>query len=754
MKRTSFLAALLLVLSGFAVAQDKQPAPTAASLIEQGKFAEEQRDFVQAETIYALAAQAALTAQNPELASQAKDALGRVKLRIAGIAATPQSEDDPMICRLAERLDSIWHYDEKTARPALEAAYRDVALFGAIAVPWLEKAIQAPYTLCRYQLRSDPPRYIRALALMTGPEGSAALERQLTSNDPIARRAVAQYSDPVRHRAILLRALKDPAQAVREQAIQTLSNSFDADLFDAMLAAGREGSGSALDWIGMMRPAQLLQDAANPALSAGVRSRALAQLGAVGSFRPDVGAIDSLLSLARPPQTDSVRTMAMSTLAAGAVERWKPLDQDVARHIEDVILPALDSYPRPEALQVLMAVGGARSLVAIVEKVMFDDTGEELGAISRILARSTSADFLAVVAGFAKAPAPIRNIQNNATADQVHQMLRAWLETMVMQDISSADIARGATLLDSGSKRLYVERVVVPWIQAKMASGSSSAKLPAIDPSFVKLLREIAADGFQGYMSAAAMGFGATGDPKVLPDLLALVNEGGIDNYLPLAVKRITADDPARIRTLLELMLANKSITAQRFSETFRMMVGTRQPAELLALVNSLWSKANADRLMAFVAGCVPGPEGSAFLLAHYAELDPAASDTRVSMIVRFGTELYEPATEVIGAALRDPNRDVRQRAQGVFESFKQQQQIVDGFNDWMKTDKQSKQTVTELMQLLESSNPDVVIGAVKALAAMKARSSYPKLVGLLEKHKGDEAVKTAVMAAIDQLAQ
>ncbi|MEO6708249.1 MAG: hypothetical protein ABI054_05040, partial [Planctomycetota bacterium] len=252
----------------------------------------------------------------------------------------------------------------------------------------------------------------------------------------------------------------------------------------------------------------------------------------------------------------------------------------------------------------------------------------------------------------------------------------------------------------------------------------------------------------------AASGLGATGDPKVLPDLLALVGDGGIDGNLAVAVKRITADDPARIRTLLELMLANKSITAQRFSDTFRMMVGTRQPSELLAMANALWSKANADRLIAFVAGCVPGPEGSAFLLAHYAELDPAASETRVSVVERFGAELYEPATEVIGAALRDSNAQVRQRAQNVFERFKQQQQIVDGFNDWMKADKQSKQTVTELMALLDSANSDVVIGAVKALAAMKARSSYPKLVGLLEKHKGNEAVKTAVMAAIDQLGQ
>ncbi|MEO7153236.1 MAG: hypothetical protein ABI054_01215, partial [Planctomycetota bacterium] len=165
MKRISFAAVFFTVLSSLSLAQDKQVAPSAASLIEQAKFAEEQRDFVKAQDLFTAAMKAAMAAQDPELAKQASEALGRVKLRAVGIGEAPLSDEDPMICRLAERMFSLWSFGENTQ--GLEDAYNDIALFGAIAVPWLEKAIQGPYRLCDYEIRSDPPVLVRALALMT-----------------------------------------------------------------------------------------------------------------------------------------------------------------------------------------------------------------------------------------------------------------------------------------------------------------------------------------------------------------------------------------------------------------------------------------------------------------------------------------------------------------------------------------------------------------------------------------------------------
>ena len=89
-----------------------------------------------------------------------------------------------------------------------------------------------------------------------------------------------------------------------------------------------------------------------------------------------------------------------------------------------------------------------------------------------------------------------------------------------------------------------------------------------------------------------------------------------------------------------------------------------------------------------------------------------------------------------------------------MFERFKAERAIADEFKAWRNEEKKAKQTISELLPLLDSSNSDVLIGAVKALAAMKARECYPKLILLLDKHRNDERLKAAVMVAIDELSK
>ena len=70
----------------------------------------------------------------------------------------------------------------------------------------------------------------------------------------------------------------------------------------------------------------------------------------------------------------------------------------------------------------------------------------------------------------------------------------------------------------------------------------------------------------------------------------------------------------------------------------------------------------------------------------------------------------------------------------------------------WTATASEARTTIDELLKLTESPNVDVVVGAVKALGALKASAAYPKLVRLLERK--DPEIKTAVQAALDKLGE
>src|SRR5688500_9592521 len=131
---------LLLAFPAFAPAQDKAQAPTAASLIEQALYAEEhERDFEKAAKLFDSALGAATRARDEGSKLVALAGAERARARAAGIPAAPQGENDPLVCRVAERI-FIYQHHTPTSAEAKEAL-RDLALLGAIAVPWLERAI-------------------------------------------------------------------------------------------------------------------------------------------------------------------------------------------------------------------------------------------------------------------------------------------------------------------------------------------------------------------------------------------------------------------------------------------------------------------------------------------------------------------------------------------------------------------------------------------------------------------------------------
>ena len=118
----------------------------------------------------------------------------------------------------------------------------------------------------------------------------------------------------------------------------------------------------------------------------------------------------------------------------------------------------------------------------------------------------------------------------------------------------------------------------------------------------------------------------------------------------------------------------------------------------------------------------------------------------------RFGNELYQPAVQVLGQALEDSDDRVRQAARAAFQKFKAQREAMEEFKAWMSTDKAARDSTAQLVALLENPNKDVVLGAVRSLATLKAKSALPALVKLLEKNDPD--VKKAVQDAITKIGE
>src|SRR4029077_12892985 len=90
------------------------------------------------------------------------------------------------------------------------------------------------------------------------PSAMAALDRGLDSPDPVVRKAVL-WGDPVKHRKLFDRALKDPNPAVMANAISALSRIDDPALLEVMQASvgGKPGEGNphyAAEWLVRVRP--------------------------------------------------------------------------------------------------------------------------------------------------------------------------------------------------------------------------------------------------------------------------------------------------------------------------------------------------------------------------------------------------------------------------------------------------------------------------------------------------------------------
>jgi HEAT repeat protein len=731
------------------VSQEKPAVQSAASLMEQGRFAEgQERDFVKAKKLYDQAQAAAAREGRLDMVTAAGEAAARAERRAAGIASgLPEEANDALTCRMAERLESLWRFGPDTEES--KQAFSDIALLGALAVPWLEKAIAGPYVLCGRQLGESQAPYVRALALMSAPEGAAALERLLSSPDPLARRAVAEYAAADRHRAILMRALKDPAEAVRVQALESLTRSSDPALLGTVVEFAKGGTDAALNWLRAFRPGELLRLGASTELSPAVRREALRCFRDVQIFVPDAAAIDALLSIARESSDLELRVNAMDALVSGLNRKWRPVSAAISARVEAALLAAPDAFPSQYFLPALGVVGSSAALPLLVERTAtVEDIGAAYGAVTRILGAAGPGDFPLVVAALGKSST------GQSPTEQIANQLRQWLGRACLDGVSSAQLAAGAEALPPAHRRAYVDRVAGEWLSACVERADAGGAVPKLDAASIQFLRTIIGERQDNLRAKAILALGLGGEASLIPELMGYHQGDELNDSVRSALAAITRNDPKRVETVLRALLSVRTLSRQSLQQACEQILKPLQPKELLLAVSACWKPAQAERLCALVARLVPGSEGTQFLLAHYKELDATAVEVRGQVIERFGRDLHEPALDVIGAALRDPSDNVRAKASQAFERFRNEQQRVREFEAWRSSELRAAQTIAELLPLLDNANPDVVIGAAKALGALKARACTPKLISLHEKFAENERVNSVLRQVVDQLAQ
>jgi hypothetical protein len=782
--RGLFLSA---ALGGLVMAQERaattatnQPSGSSRSLLEQAHYAEtHQRDFAAAEAGYRQAVEVARAANDAKGAEAAQAALDALLVRQGKQAAQQDFDEIPAGAMQALSLPP----DEAT---------RDLVLYGDAVVPLMTRLALAA-TDERVVIRADGREYTRGysqvfavgvLAKIATQASDEALLRVLGSKDPVLRREVVNRCSSSRT-GVLLAAAKDPVEAVRTGAVRKLFGGEDprtAELARPLAAAGMSEAVKWLcehDWRSAWDLAEkgipnydlqrVVQDLRNGAMrSEGIRALQEAVDRRAASTNPAFRkAVEPLLfQLAVSLQTDAATgnrytPEALAALHAMARKSGLPLFIQV--------LSSSEADPAQRLMTAAAYVQGLpqndEAVLAAVEQLLPERSTTRpvpsqafLGLVAALAARTDSkhdlealekvASWWGARVGFAEGDAARQTLV--AEAIGVGRLLRTTAQRNAAM--------RVATDLPKAFDR-ELDRETGLW-----AAGS----FPAEAVVLVDWLMDTRASAYEGSIALAIQ---AACDPaRALPLLCDLVaNEGTIKpggGQAAEIVRRALAVDPAAAKALMSERLERHAAEAASGSPAALArltrqvhLTATLPPAEAAALLRKAAEKASpacklrlASPSQAMLAsGATVSPELLAAMveLLSSADLD-ADPDTLVEAVNVFCATLHEPALPLIGKALRSSSQAVRESAQGAMNAFRKQREALEEFDLWMQAARQEASTTSQLVALLASQDRAVVLGAVKALAAVKARNALPALVALLA--RDDKELTSAVDAAIDAM--
>jgi hypothetical protein len=593
----------------------------------------------------------------------------------------------------------------------------------------------------------------------------------LDSSDPLLRRQVIQSARDD-HGALFAKAIDDPIDALRELATQRLLQSKDPSTGTALETLARRNVTNALYCLAELDPLRALAVLEEPWATQGHADQVTSGIGQ-HAIRPMTReTVIGVVRLGWESKSELGRATARRTL--NSIRRDGTANA-VTYEVESVRVPALrealDQAPPEMRMMFAHMLDDAAALDAVLaflssangpldESVARTVEHQLRQCIERASNRSElaekffdltlrSTDWNRHEAAVAKGE---RSPDNSA--------LTAFAYATITSNATLDDAPRIARMFAKipAPQRRYVCRDVANWLlgprETLDLASFGPGRLPVEFGDVGVVLLETDANEFG---RAALYCLRGSGDPRLL-ELVAGASYSM--NVFPGRELQIVLEDaalsqPQKLSDLLFARIEPHVHAATLPFETGHALdkaLGLSAPFAT-AFLDRLWATNPSQELRHRALGNYCQYQRGDGVLAKLSELYPSIEplgsslDIRALVLRRFGDNLYEPALELLGAALRDRDANVRAGAQGAFEAFRKHREAIEEYEAWRQASDDARETVAQLVALLASDNKDVVRGAVEALGAVKARTALPQLVALLG--RDDAELKAAVNKAI-----
>jgi len=759
----SVLHSLALALLAFGAHSQNQTAPatqTPRALLERGALAEEQqRDFAGAQKLYEQAEAAAKAAGDTKTAAEASAAKERVLARQGATTPGVAKPDEALQERLRQRaLNMLYGRPHVTDSVTARGSASQLIDLGPEIADVLEEVLHDTQAVRGEHV--PPFAAAAALAGMETADTDRRLIRAYDSPDPIVRKAVVGVAKAPRFLELNLRAANDPVGSIRTDATSMLLNSSDARAAEFISKLARDGSAPAMEWLARHAPQRCVALAEDAAIHVEWRTHALKSL--------EVSDSAQLTPLqARLARLVRLNAGASNSLAAAARKAANGAPELEAAQRE-ALLPELE-----------------RELLAI-ESLDFDSW-----AIGRLQVNSSSRMEDAFRAAFERR----RSSGNTTDLDD----LVYFAGRLIGERVDTAQFERWAALAlaapsnwpsitaHASSRTARFEEFVLDHLAFASSAAQVSAwtglwtRVPethrvAYTRAFLQLLRKLLDSGAEFTLPSEAApllhfaleqsiqigGRNPLGEVMARFERYDLIGtlsaaprktlDSGIAHYVLELGKRNPQAMNQALRGGLASLAAQPSLSDDN-EHALAWLFAVAPQASAVALWREIWKDAAPGARSALLEVLVQNEfpaERDTLLVELYPQIEALALHMRNPALNRFGWGLVEAALPILEREIRSPDGAVRAAAMEVANKFRLHREAVAEFEAWRKAVTVEETTIAELSKLLDNRNRDVVIGAVKALAILRARPALPALVKLLERE--DKELQAAVKAAIDTI--
>lgn len=756
----SLNSTLLAALLAFGAQAASQTTPRA--LLERGALAEEhQRDFAGAQKLYEQAEAAAKAAGDAKTAAEASAAKERVLARQGKRSASTPAQDVAVWSQLRNRAMTMLA-DAQSDLPSLEnirrVAQRLVDL-GPVALDLVAASLTDSVT----EVGGDHPAHVPsvaalALVMMNSAEADRALIAAFDSPDPTIRKAVVDAASDQRFLELSLRAATDPVASIRDMAATRLLSVEDPRAVEAvvdLMASSQLQGGmrqAAAIWLVRNAPRRLFQiafDASRP------QEQRAAAFGVVRGGISDAVLLDLLRRTRALGAADATtRELAFDALRSVNIQGAEAAgDRDeLAGELARVEHLELDAWAvmqlaaaKPSAamspLLAALARRQGRAEKADLERLML--------AVAQMLHSAPDAyDLAAWSAAAAACDTSWPSVNALGETLPIHEHI--WRRLALSKSPPTlTEFARQWSKIPESHRPAYARAV------ATMLSNSREPK-PAEKAGEVAdpLLRFMLQSDDRNMKQTALNQLTAEAHPRLIEEAVA-AHEAGADArvYIAAAFSTAPEDTCARLIPALQRRLESPPVLAG--SVWTLQLIAALDKRAALESWDQLWSAAQSARsraalLETLIDSSLNSPERDARLVELYPAIERDAKGIRSRALQRFGLSLLESALPILEREVRNPESEVRSAAMKAAAAFREHREAIAEFDAWRKAVTVEQSTVAELSKLLESPNRDVLLGAVRALAILRARPALPALVKLLE--RDDKELRAAVQAALDAI--